>query len=225
MNYQELIKKNPHLFSNQNSPIEIITDPTTISRWQEEASLQGDKEIEYPDQVKIGIVFEDSHYLVLRDLLHFPDGSLKGVLRIINKGDLALGNGVVVMPILNQRIVLLEHYRTGTRQIHLEFPRGFGEGSITPEAQAIQEIEEEIGGKIKEIFPIGFMFNNTGLEGNKVFLFLARLSEVGKPQKEEGIQKIVYKTKPEFESLLRAGEITDGFTISTYAMAKAKKLF
>lgn len=225
MIYQDLIEKYPHLFKNQDAPLKIITDPDIITRWQEEFAQMSPLKSRFKDEGKIGVLFEDSHYIFLRDLICFPDGTLKGIMRIINRGELSIGSGVVVLPVLDHHIILIEHFRSGTRQWHLELPRGFGEHGISPEMQARAEIEEEIGGKITELTQIGYLYNNTGLEGNKVHLFFARLSKIDLPNQNEGIRKIVFRTKEELEALIHDGGITDGFTLSTYAVARIKRFF
>lgn len=224
MDYQEFIQKHPELFRNRRMPLQIITDPAVILKWQQDVFQKSGESEQYRDDALIGLVFEDAHFVILRDLVKFPDGTRKGVLRIINQADLAGRQGVVVIPMMGQKVILVRHFRSGTRQEHLEFPRGFGEAGKPPEIQAAIEIQEEIGGKIKELIPVGQMHNNTALEGNLVHLFFAQLSEVGRPQVDEGIQKIVLVTITEFEKLICEGKITDGFTLSAFGIARIKHL-
>ena len=58
----------------------------------------------------------------------------------------------------------------------MEIPRGFGEEGIDAETQAKQELFQETGiEKINRLISLGIYFNNTGIEGNPIYLFLAKI--------------------------------------------------
>lgn len=64
------------------------------------------------------------------------------------------------------------------------------------------------------------MHNNSSFEGQPVHIFFARLNSIGKPARQEGIDRLVLVTSSELEALIHEDKITDGFTIAAYARAK-----
>ena len=220
MKYYELISMYPNLFRNNGVPLKIITDPDTINAWQEKRRKQLKDRNEPETWADIGILLDDPYILIVRDLVEFPGGQRGGYLRLINKADLLGGQGVAVLPVLGDNVLLVYHYRHATRAWHWEIPRGFGEPSTPADLQARNEISEEVEGEIETLIDLGATHNNTGIEGNTVKLFWARVSRVGQPSVNEGIEKIKWVKVPELEAMIREKVITDGFTLAAYARAK-----
>jgi ADP-ribose pyrophosphatase len=129
-----------------------------------------------------------------------------------------------MLPEMNGKLLLMHQFRHATRSWHWEIPRGFGEPGVEAEDQARAEIEEEIGGEIAELTNLGLYFNNTGLEGNPIYLFLAKMALVGEPKLKFGVDKFIWVSIAELEKMIADGEITDGFTIAAYTKAKLKGL-
>lgn len=224
MDYQELISQHPRLFANEDAIFKIITEPQRIVAWKEETRQKLKQKGLPVAWAEIGLLFNDPYFIILRDLVEFPDGRLGGYARLINQADLEGGQGVVVLPALDEKILIQYNYRHPTRSWHWEVPRGFGEPGVSAEEQAHVEIREETGGKIQQIVDLGSYHNNTGMEGVTTRLFFAQLISVGEPSKAEGIEKFKWVTIEEFETLIRDGEITDGFTIAAYTRAKLRGL-
>jgi len=224
MDYQTLITNFPSLFSNRGALIRIITDPIYISNWREQKRNKLAAAGKPPHWADIGIVLDDPYTFVIRDLVEFPDGRRGGYFRILNRADLQGGQGVVVLAEMNSKYLLLHLFRHPTRSWSYEVPRGFGEPGVLAEQQAKNEIEEEVGGEIEELFDLGIYHSNTGLEGNKVKLFYAKLKSVGKPAKAEGIESLLWVSLAELEEMIANTKITDGFTIAAYTRAKLRGL-
>jgi ADP-ribose pyrophosphatase len=220
--YLALVARRPDLFSNQDSAIRIILDIPRILRWQESQKILLRKDNSPVAWAKIGLVLDDPYVTIIRDLVEFPDHKLGGYLRIINSAEIKSGHGVVIFPIVRQKIVLINNYRHATRSWHLEVPRGFGEPNTPAERQARAEISEEIDGEVDELIELGDLHNNTGLEGNLVKVFLARLRKIGKTDKAQGIKGVSLLTVDELEAKLINSTITDGFTIAAYTLARLK---
>jgi ADP-ribose pyrophosphatase len=224
MNYDELINKNPRLFENENTLLSIILDQKVILEWEikKEAEL---KQKGLPlEWAKIGVILDDPYNVIVRDLVQFPDGDIRGYGRSIATATLKGGRGVVVLPEYQGKILLLHMYRHPTRRWHYEVPRGYGEPNIPPVENAQKEIEEETGGKISELVSLGEFYNNTGYEASSVTLFYAKLASVGKANENEGIDSFVWLTVKELEEWIANEKITDGFTIAAYTKAKLKGL-
>jgi ADP-ribose pyrophosphatase len=222
--YQSLMKKHPGLFSNSRAFLTIIKNQRIIRLWQKKNQQALFQRGCPEDWAKIGIVLDDPYFFVLRDLVKFPDQDIRGYSRIVARADLSGGQAVAVLPELQNQILLLHQFRHATRSWHFEIPRGYGEPDTSAVENARKEILEEIEGKVLKLAALGALHSNTGLEANKVSLFYAKLSSVGKSSLNEGIRKYVLLTAKEFEQWIKVGRITDGFTIAAYTRAKLKRL-
>lgn len=222
--YKSLIKHRPELFDNNGAKYQIITDLQEIEKWQKSKKIYFKDNKKPVSWSKIGVVYDDPYILIIRDLVQFPDGHLGSYFRLFNQADLKGGQGVVVLPYYDGKIVLLYQYRHPIREWSYEVPRGFGEAGISAETQAKNELAEEIGGEASELIDLGIQYNNTGLESNKVKMFFAKLKSFGKPAKAEGIESILRVSLDELEKMISTGKVTDGFTIAAYTKAKLKGL-
>jgi ADP-ribose pyrophosphatase len=222
--YLELLHNNSALIANKDALIKIIPDEDAIKNWEvthkEKLTAKGKPK----EWAEIGFVYTDPYIVILRDLVEFPSGRMGSYFRLINQADLQGGQGAVVLANMNGKYLLLRQYRHPIRSWSFEVPRGFGEPGITAEKQAEIEIREEVGGKISKLIDLGIYFSNTGLEGNKVRLFFAKLISIGKPAKEEGIESLHWVSLEELETMLAKAQITDGFTIAAYTRAKLQGL-
>jgi len=215
MEYKNLIINYPHLYPNTGeAPFTFITDISQISKWNSNYINRANY---YSETPFIGILSNDPYYLIVRDLLRFPNGELKGVVRIINKSELEKFHGVVIAPFYQGKLLLLRIFRSAIHEWQLEFPRGFGEFGATPEQQARNEISEEINGKISKLEFLGEMHSNSGLEYSKTYLFKADITSYGFGQEEEGIKEIVLMEPIDFRKRVNQGEIKDGFTLAAYS--------
>jgi ADP-ribose pyrophosphatase len=211
--YDSLQTSFPALFSNDNSPFFIILNAKEIDEWKRSHS----------DSSNFGIVFEDPFIIILKDLVQFPNGRQNGYIRLYNRAYLEGGAaGVVMLPRMHEKFLLIHNYRHATRKWHWEIPRGFGEPGVIAKKQAEVEIDEEIGGEIKQIFDLGVYFCNTGVDGNPISLFLVEMKSIGSPKIELGVDKFRWVSVQEIEQMIANEEITDGFTIASYTRAKYK---
>jgi ADP-ribose pyrophosphatase len=224
MDYFSLVKSHSKLFDNKDALLNIVLDQKTISEWEakREAKL---KQKGLPlEWAKIGVILDDPYNIIVRDLVQFPDGDMRGYGRSIATASLRGGKGVVVLPEHEGTIMLLHLYRHAMRQWHYEVPRGYGEPNIPAIENAHKEVEEETGGKVSELVSLGEFYNNTGYESASVALFYAKLASVGMPETNEGIESFVWLTVKELEEWIANEKITDGFTIAAYTKAKLKGL-
>lgn len=223
MNYFDLIANNPELFA-QTGMLRIITDPAEIADWQVKQRAKLIEAGKPEEWAEIGVILEDPYIVILRDLVEFPGGYRGGYVRLINRANLKGGQGVVILGLFQERLLLLHMYRHATRAWHFEVPRGFGEPGLLAADNARKELLEETGGEIAELVDLGVMHNNTGMEGNTTQLYFARLSSIGKPDEAEGIKSFRWVTLQEMEELIASGEITDGFTIAAFTRARLMKV-
>lgn len=223
--YLSLTGKFHKLLENPDELLKIIVDKHIVQSWQAERRQQLNNLFKDVAGTDIGIVFDDPYVIILRDLVEFPGGFRNGYIRLYNRAYLEGGAaGVVMLPEMNGKLLLMHQFRHATRSWHWEIPRGFGEPGVQEEDQARAEIEEEISGEIAELTNLGLYFNNTGLEGNPIYLFLAKMSSIGEPKLKFGVDNFIWVSVAELEKMIADGEITDGFTIAAYTKAKLKGL-
>jgi len=222
--YFDLMKSNPALFHNENFPFKIITNPGAIARWQDQQRTELMRSGLPTNWSDIGIVLDDPYIIMIRDLVEFPGGKRGGYIRLISRADLKGGEGIVVLPLFQEKILMLRQFRHATRSWNLEAPRGFGTIGISSEENARKEIIEEIGGELLNLIDLGYYHANTGMESSKVRLYCGNLISIGEPDRQEGIDRIMPISLSEIEDMIRDGQITDGFTIAAYTRSKLLKL-
>lgn len=133
--------------------------------------------------------------------------------------------GVVVVPVLNDKIVLLDVFRQGTMRNELELPRGCSEPNLSPEENAICEIKEEIGANIITIISLGTCVADTAWGTGDVYFFIAKIDKIRELQKEENIQAYKLCSIKELLELINKEKIQDGFTLQAITKAIAKGFF
>lgn len=221
--YLNMIKSKPELFDNTGALLKISLDSDVIEEWEKDTQQRlklGGLPESWAD---IGIVFSDAYVCVLRDLVSFPDQSLRGYIRVLPH-ETRSGSAAAVLPRYNGMFLLLRQYRHPTRSWHFEIPRGFGEPSLSPEENAVKEISEEINGKVIGLQNLGLLHTNSGFESTPVSLFLAELSNLGEANRNEGIDGVETVSAFDLEEKIALGKITDSFTIAAYTRAKLAKL-
>lgn len=220
--YLALMKQHPHLFHNppDASIIRIVSDRDLIEEEQSrlrESLRKGGKPEEWID---IGLLVEDPWFLVIRDLVKFPNGRYGGYIRFVNRKSLEGGFGVVLLTIQEGKILLLRHFRHDDRSWHWEFPRGFGEPGLSAEDNARKELEEEVGAFRVRLTRLG---EETVGKGGTTFFF-AELppGETISPVVDEGINSIRWLALPDLETWIAEGRVGDIFSLKAYLLAKLR---
>jgi ADP-ribose pyrophosphatase len=221
--YFRLAKTHPSLFINPPSGgFTILLDEEEIREAETQMSQMLSASGKPAQWARVGIVYRDQYLLLLRDAVRFPNGFLGTYIRFVS---LELGVvGVAVLPVYQQKIVLIRHFRHATRDWHLEIPRGFSM-EASSEEDAKRELEEEINATASRLTPLGQVHPDTGMSSGLVALFYAELEAYGYPETDEAITEIFLIPLLDFERMIRENEITDGFTLAAYARAKALGLF
>ena len=221
--YLSLKEQYPNLFLNTpDFGIDILNDPADIEQAIEAGKLYLQSIGCDPAWSKVGLLYENESFSIVRDPVRFPNGKLGIYFRMLMSPE--HGPGSVVFPVYENKVILLEQYRHATRQKHLEIPRGFGEPGINPADNAHKEIREEIEGEIAELIPLGSMHVNTGITNEYVELFFAQMSRYGQGDSGEGIENILLCDIPTLEHYITEGKVTDSFTLSAFTRARLKQL-
>jgi ADP-ribose pyrophosphatase len=230
--YRALIAARPELFENpEGAPFEILTDEAAIREAELARATELKHHPEYSlDWARVGIVFKDQYLMILRDAIRF-----RGAAERDHNGKPPFGTyirsverypdicGVVMLPVWQGKVLLVEHFRHATRSWHLEIPRGFGMSADSVDS-ARRELEEEVGAVISRLVQLGETYPDSGAGTGRVAIFFAELDAYGKPELREGIRRIVPTPVAEFETMIRDGKLTDGFMLIAYGLVKAKGL-
>ncbi|MFD8211990.1 NUDIX hydrolase [Streptomyces sp. NPDC059695] len=196
--YEQLRAERPALFRNEPGGIEILTEPEAV-------------------EAAGGVVYQDPYVLLVRDAVRFPGGRTGAYIRSVSA---TAEQGCVVLPFLGDRVVLVEHFRHATRSWHWEVPRGFGTAGLSDAANAAKELQEEIGATVRELVPLGAVHPDSGITGDRVLLFAARIDAVGRLETGAGIRGSLAVPFAEAEAMIADGRITDGFTIAVMTRAR-----
>ena len=205
--YFALIKERPELFLESNI-YRIVTDIDKIRKFEREHNK------------KIGVIYKSQFNTFVVDLVE-SEGGLLAYERVIPS---ATGRGVVCIPIIDGKILLLKQYRHGIRDFQLGFPRGFGENGLTSEENVKKELFEEIGAKTIDCRFIGSVTPDSGISGTRCDVFLARVESYDESRNIEGIVDVIPMKPDILLQKITAKEIDDSFTLSAFALLKSSML-
>lgn len=174
-----------------------------------------------PDGRSSIVAYEDAFVVLLRDRVIAPSGATGNYIRLLTKP--VSGRGVVILPLLGDKVVILRQYRHATGQLHVELPRGFGEGGEDSCSSALRELAEETGLVPEELVPLGSMHPDSGILASTVDLFLARCPSGQAVVTEHGVGFELI-SPAELQDRISSDEITDSFTHSAFLRARLKGL-
>lgn len=223
--------------------IEIISDISLFPACEEAAKEQMMKqdvsESDACERGRVGIHDRNRWGLVVCEPVKLPHGGALGTFaRFIPWGQLTDGSaGVCIAPVLTDgRFVLLKTFRNATREWCLEFPRGTQDPEVSVIKIIQNELKEEGGASlISNPELLGEVSTDSGVIGAKAKCYLAKVEITGDIETyvTEAVEGLVFMRKDKFEESLKSGfyregertySFSDSFTISTYALAKAKGL-
>ena len=118
----------------------------------------------------------------------------------------------------DNKVVLIEQYRHGVRDITLEIPGGLIEVHDTPAVAASRELREETGYREEELISLGWVHPNPALQDNRCYTFVATnvvLEGSQKLDEKEDIEVVLYPLK-EIPGLIRGGAITNSLILAAF---------
>ncbi|MFH8801123.1 NUDIX hydrolase [Streptomyces sp. NPDC017936] len=173
--------------------------------------------IEHGPAAEGRVVHHDRWWTLLQDPVVFPDGRNGRYLRMLSPRP---EPGVAVLPLLDGDVVLIEQFRHATRDWHWEIPRGHGTSGLDDKGNVAKEIGEEIGATVSELIELGLLHPDTGILGQAVGLYAARIAAIGELGHGEGIRSARAVSFAEAERMAGDGTITDAFTIAALFRAR-----
>lgn len=215
--YLDMARQRPQLFANPPGDIyEILLDPARILRAQAEARQRRAAGGLPHDDLRVGVLARDPYVTVLREAVRFPDGTHGLYNRLL------VPFGVAMLPLIDDKVVLLDRFRHGTRTWHLEAPRGCADGDGGFEADARRELAEEIGAEGIALTDLGLLHSSSGCLDETYHLYLARIAAFGPPEAHEAIRELRLVPVAELEALIATGELSDGPTLACFLRARLR---
>ena len=200
--YLELLQRRP-LDETPDSMLEVIRDPEVLLSYSRE------------HQVRLGIVYQSSRHLYVVDLVRNKAGDLFPYERLLKT---VSGSSVVIVPFREDRLVLLKQFRHALGAFQYCFPRGFAEEGISPAENAKKELWEELNCKAGEPELLGQVVADSGICGEKVWVFRCAVGEPHTDGIYENISSCIEVSLPEVKQMVRQGLINDGFTLSALTL-------
>ena len=193
-----------------------LTDPAEIAQAQAEQRLrllaQG-----FPESwADVGEVFCDQYVRIVRDAVRFPTGTLGTYIRLLPGK--SVHGGVIIVPKLSGRYVLIRHYRHATGRIHLEFPRGIGKAGEAPHDAAMREMKEEIGADAAAVRRLGELQADTGMTSLPLQVYAADILHAEATHTREPIAGIETMTGGELMAQAAAGKFDDALTLASFLL-------
>ena len=153
------------------------------------------------------VLYRSEHVSVFDDKVVLPSGETVTFTKV------ELKDFVSVVPIIEDKVVLIEILRYPKNDLSLEIPSGHIENGESSKKAAIRELEEETGYKAGKLECIG-SFNPLSRSTQQAHLFIATDLTKG-PQQLEITEQITVKLTPikDIQKLLTSGKITHAPTL------------
>lgn len=168
------------------------------------------------------IAYENPWLRVREDIIRRADGS-QGLYGVVERSDF-----VVVVPLQDGRITLVEQYRYPIRARCWELPMGMWEQApgTDPAILAAGELREETGLVADRMTYAGEVFQGAGYCNQRGHIFLATGLTQGADARETTEQDLVCRSFPlaEVERMMRDGVIKDAISIAALSLLRLKAL-
>lgn len=81
--------------------------------------------------------------------------------------------GVAIVPVLEERVILIRQFRVAIGRELIELPAGLLEPDEGPIRCAARELEEEVGYRAKELIPLASYYSSVGFADERMHIYLA----------------------------------------------------
>jgi ADP-ribose pyrophosphatase len=146
------------------------------------------------------------------DTVSLPDGRTKIREILVHPG------AVAIVPLVNEKVLLVEQYRKAIERKTLEIPAGTLEEGESPEECAKRELIEETGYQASKLDKLIEYYPSPGISSEIIHIFKASgLTEVSDTEAELPISSVELK---KLRAMIRTGEIKDSKTIIGVLMVR-----
>ncbi|PPQ37107.1 NUDIX domain-containing protein [Rhodopila globiformis] len=168
------------------------------------------------------LAYENPWTRLREDRIRRPDGS-EGIYGVVERSDF-----VVVVPLQDGHVTLVEQYRYPVQARMWEFPMGMWEQTpgTDPAVLAAAELREETGLTAARMDYAGQIFQGPGYCNQRGHIFLATGLTSGETQREVTEQDMIARafSLTELEAMIRDGVILDGMSIAAFGLLRVKRL-
>ncbi|MBD1575683.1 MULTISPECIES: NUDIX domain-containing protein [Vibrio] len=168
------------------------------------------------------VVYQNKWMTVREDKIERASGA-EGIFGVVEKPDF-----VVILPIENGCVHLVQQYRYAVEQRLWELPQGAWEDNpnADPLELAAGELREETGLIASNMQYVGFQYLAYGYSTQGYHIYLAsdfKHTATQLDAEEEGLVSKSFSLS-EFEAMILSGEIKDATSVNAYGLAKLKGL-
>lgn len=161
-------------------------------------------------------VYANAWMTVREDDVQRSDGS-PGIYGVVDKPDYAL-----IIPLVGDRVHLVEQYRYPVRARRWEFPQGTApdRADADPVALAARELREETGLVAGRLRLLGMLDVAPGMSAQRGRVFLATELVDGRPEREptEQDMRSAWFSRADLDGMVRSGELCDAQSLAAYAL-------
>lgn len=152
------------------------------------------------------------------DEVKTPEGNMATREVVIHKG------AVAVLPIVDNKVLLVKQYRHPVRETLWEIPAGVFREGETPEECAIRELREETGLSPLNLVRLGEIFVSPGYSTEKIYLFYAdKFIPSPLPKDKDELIELGEFAFETFREMIEEGKIKDSKTLSAYCLYLLKR--
>lgn len=162
-------------------------------------------------------VHENKWYKVRKDDVIMPNGK-PGVYNVIETH-----GSVYILPIIDNKIILINLFRYPTQADSWEIPAGHIEAGEDPLESAKRELQEETGFEATTWVKLGIFQIANGISNSIGHIFIAKDLETTtkNEQEEEGISSAKLADMHQLKLMIESGKISDGPTLAVFMQAVA----
>lgn len=169
--------------------------------------------------VHYGLIYRSIYHTVLVDPVLDSQGVLYPYERILPTEP---EDGVVIIPEINGKYILITQYRHALRTTQTGFPRGFSNLDEAPSESALRELSEELHAlPASPPALLGRIVPDSGSTSERASVFLVSLSSWSLQTGHEGIVSAKALSLQELIAFIKEGRIEDGFTLGAVALLQA----
>lgn len=173
--------------------------------------------------IKINTIFQNNYIKLENNLVRSFEGVEFNHIKLSEpSNNIEKISGVVILPIYENKIGLIHHYRYAIDTTSIELPRGYVDIGETLEDAATRELEEETGSvTCTNVKYLGKIYPNSSIIESCAASVMININNFknSKKEKHEIISDISFYTLKEVMKMINNGVINDGFTLSTLSLA------
>ncbi|MCX5907976.1 MAG: NUDIX hydrolase [Deltaproteobacteria bacterium] len=129
------------------------------------------------------------------------------------------GDWVNVIPLTaDQKVILVNQFRFGTKDFSLEIPGGMLDPGDSPASAATRELLEETGYAGDEPILLGVVHPNPAIHTNRCYTYLVRNAIYKTPPRQDSTEDIEVQAVPlaDIPQLFDSGKITHALVIAAF---------